>query len=41
MSDGVKLVLDQNMVTFLLDHPMARSVVYSMMRNAATTNDDG
>ena len=32
--------LDPNMVTFLLDHSMARSVVYGMMRNAATTKDD-
>jgi hypothetical protein len=32
--------LDPNMVTFLLDHPRARTEVYVMMRNAATTKDD-
>jgi len=32
--------LDPKLVMFLLDHPMARTEVYVMMRNAATTNDD-
>lgn len=32
--------LDPNMIIFLQDHPMARAVVYSMMKNAATTGDD-
>lgn len=32
--------LDPNMIEFLLDHPMARSIVYGMMKNAATTRDD-
>ena len=32
--------LDPNMIQFLIDHPAARSKVYCMMRNAATTRDD-
>jgi hypothetical protein len=32
--------LDPNMVAFLLAHPRARTEVYVMMRNAATTKDD-
>lgn len=36
--EGVEL--DPIMVAFLLAHPLARSVVYGMMKNAATTRDD-
>lgn len=32
--------LDPFLVTFLLDHPAARTEVYVMMANAATTKDD-
>lgn len=32
--------LDPNMVNFLSNHTLARSIVYKMMRNAATTKDD-
>jgi hypothetical protein len=33
-------VLHPALVTFLLDHPMARAKVCGMMKNAATTRDD-
>ena len=32
--------LDPNIIIFLLDHYLARAIVYKMMKNAATTGDD-
>lgn len=38
--DAHRHKLDPHMVQFLADHPLARSQVYAMMKNAATTCDD-